>query len=85
MCSTCITVNNSTNILIPFNNVSFNIGEESMDTVGEYFINNDYIKKIIKYLCYAEPYVPFGEFVIDSRNKYICACPSGMLMALGIV
>ena len=27
----------------------------------------------------------FGEFVIDSRDKYIYACPSGMLMALGIV
>ena len=25
-----------------------------MDTVGEYFINND-IGRIIKYLCYAEP------------------------------
>ena len=36
-----------------------------MDTVGEYFINND-IGRIIKYL-------------------YICACPSGMLMVLGVV
>ena len=52
-----------------------------MDTVGEYFINND----IWRIICYAEPDVSFGEFVIDSRDKYICACPSGMLMALGIV
>ena len=44
--------------MIPFNNVSFNIGGESMDTVGEYFINND-IRRIIKYLCYAEPDVSF--------------------------
>ena len=55
-----------------------------MDTVGEYFINND-IGRIIKYLCYAEPDVSFGEFVIDSRDKGICACPSDMLMTLGIV
>ena len=34
---------------------------------------------------FAEPDVSFGEFMIDSRDKYICACPSGMLMALGIV
>ena len=47
-----------------------------MDTVGEYFINND-IGRIIQYLCYAEPDVSIGEFVIDSRDKYICACPSG--------
>ena len=47
-----------------------------MDTVGEYFIN-----KMIS----GEPDVSFGEFVIDSRDKYICACPSGMLMVLGIV
>ena len=70
--------------MIPFNNVSFDIDGESMDTVGEYFINND-IGIIIKYLCYAEPDVSFGEFMIESRDKYICACPSGMLMALGIV
>ena len=29
-----------------------------MDTVGEYFINND-TGRIIKYLCYAEPDVSF--------------------------
>ena len=34
-----------------------------MDTVGEYFIND--IGRIIKYLCYAEPDVSFGEFVIS--------------------
>ena len=55
-----------------------------MDTASEYFINND-IGIIIKYFCYAEPDVSFGEFVIDSRDKYMFACPSGMLMALGIV
>ena len=32
-----------------------------MDTVGEYFINNDN-GRIIKYICYAEPDVSFGEF-----------------------
>ena len=55
-----------------------------MDTVGEYLITND-IGIIIKYVCCAEPDVSFGEFVIDSRDKYTCACSSGMLMVLGIV
>ena len=71
-------------MLIPFNNVYFIIGGESMDTVGEYFLNN-HIGRIIKYLCYAEPDVSFGEFMIDSMDKYICACPSSMLIVLGIV
>ena len=43
-----------------------------MDTVGEYFINND-IGRIIKYLCNAELDVSFGKFVINSRDKYMCA------------
>ena len=62
--------------MIPFNNVSFNKGGESMDTAGEYFINND-IGRIIKYLCYAEPDVSFGDFVtlwINTSVPALVAC-----------
>ena len=41
-----------------------------MATMSEYFINNG-IRRIIKYLCYAEPDISFGESVIDCMDKYI--------------
>ena len=44
-----------------------------MDAVGEYFVSND-IGRIIKYLCYAEADVSFGEFRLTlGRNTFVHA------------